>query len=118
MKKVRDLIGRELDRWAAKSNETPWRKPTHGTCCTCQQCGWPNDGECKCDFSTDWSQGGPLLERFGIEVERWADEVFPPFMARIPNNVEEDIHQSGETYLIAGMRCLVASRYGDEVEES
>ncbi len=26
-----------------------FRKPTHGTCCTCQKCGWANDGICACE---------------------------------------------------------------------
>lgn len=25
------------------------RKPTHGECCTCQECGFANDYECKCE---------------------------------------------------------------------
>ncbi len=25
------------------------RKPTHGTCCTCQECGYPNDVDCECE---------------------------------------------------------------------
>jgi len=31
-----------------KPRET--RKPTHGNCCTCQECGWPHD-ECVCEHN-------------------------------------------------------------------
>jgi len=40
-----------LDNWIIKQDHIiPPRKPTHGTCCTCQKCGYSNtDGdECYC----------------------------------------------------------------------
>lgn len=44
--------GPALDARVAEALGTPWMKPTHGTCCTCQDCGWPHD-QCKCGYSTD-----------------------------------------------------------------
>jgi len=68
--------------------------------------------------STDWSQGGPIIERELIEttpdlsdrVVIWFAEIWPdiskPCTAR----------GNGPTPLIAAMRCYVASKLGDEVE--
>ena len=62
--------------------------------------------------STDWSQGGPIIEREGIRLHRsvvsgrwWADPESDPLRP-----------VAGPTPLIAAMRCFVASRLGDEVE--
>jgi len=40
-----------------------WRRPTHGTCCTCQTCGWPNDWECKCGYSSDIEKAWEIVEK-------------------------------------------------------
>lgn len=44
------------DFWLAKFSELEREvegmkktmKVTHGTCCTCQNCGYPNDNDCEC----------------------------------------------------------------------
>ena len=60
-------------------------------------------------YSTDWAQGGPLIEREGVglaydEEQWWARvEVFNGWW-------------SGDTPLIAAMRCYVVSKLGDAVE--
>ena len=59
--------------------------------------------------STDWAQGGPIIERERITV--WNNEVW---WHAAYNDGTDDIY--GQTPLIAAMRCLVASRLGDEVE--
>ena len=72
-------------------------------------------------FSTDWAQGGPIIEREGVTVSRTdkkSDE--GPWVAyRIEHLFEDEYeheYQHGPTPLIAAMRCYVASRLGDEVE--
>jgi hypothetical protein len=63
------------------------------------------------NYSTNWAQGGPIIEREGIRLHRshtgdwWAGP-------------ESDPHRpvSGPTPLIAAMRCYVASKLGDEVD--
>jgi hypothetical protein len=71
--------------------------------------------------STDWAQGGPIIEREGITVSRTdkkSDE--GPWVAyRIEHLFEDEYeheYQHGPTPLIAAMRCYVASKLGDEVE--
>jgi len=70
--------------------------------------------------STDWSQGGPIIEREKIII-------LPPlpnmigWYACIDEQFESiyqdcDSEQSGETPLIAAMRVFVASKIGDVVE--
>jgi hypothetical protein len=62
--------------------------------------------------STDWSQGGPIIEREHIstsyvywgEWEAWDDKTMPPPKYR------------GPTPLIAAMRCYVASKLGDNID--
>ena len=65
--------------------------------------------------STNWSQGGPIIEREALTVKM-----------RHPNprlwvsyngwNHDPGFSASGPTALIAAMRCYVASKLGDEVE--
>lgn len=48
-----------LDEQVARLLGTPWTKPHHGPCCTCQTCGWEYD-ECQCRYSKDVEKT-PLL---------------------------------------------------------
>lgn len=65
--------------------------------------------------STNWSQGGPLIERFRVDVmtERAGmvaayscDEEYKPITG----------DRYGETVLIAACRAIVAAKLGDEVD--
>jgi len=55
--------------------------------------------------STDWSQGGPIIEREGLTLDQWDD--YPRWRSG---------NSYGTTPLIAAMRCYVASKLGDEIE--
>ena len=59
--------------------------------------------------STDWAQGGPIIERERIELRGDGDG---GWIAHDNLNPE----QKGPTPLIAAMRCYVASKLGEEVE--
>jgi hypothetical protein len=59
--------------------------------------------------STDWSQGGPIIEREGIAM--WPDEE-GGFLASADEGKGKDYH--GPTPLIAAMRAYVASKLGDD----
>jgi hypothetical protein len=62
--------------------------------------------------STDWSQGGAIIEREGISV--WVfDDV--TWKAEVPL-VGVDCVYEGSTPLVAAMRCYVVSKLGDEVD--
>jgi len=60
--------------------------------------------------STDWAQGGPIIEREGIELFRNNEKSYW-FTSRARNQIG-----TGPTPLVAAMRCYVASKLGDEIE--
>lgn len=68
--------------------------------------------------STDWAQGGPIIDRECIGVtpitvtvgdDRGKHKWFA-------NHEDKADFQDGSTPLIAAMRCFVASKLGDEVD--
>ena len=61
-------------------------------------------------FSTDWAQGGPIIEREKIALSY--DTGRFGWVASFYDG--DDVF--GGTPLIAAMRCYVASKLGDEVE--
>lgn len=73
-------------------------------------------------YSTDWSQGGPIIEREGIELHgstqdtgsRWAQ--FYKMRLTFDGKAKHYHREEGRTSLIAAMRCFVASKLGDEVD--
>ena len=90
-------------------------------------------------YTTDWAQGGPIIEREGITLvcaqgeysyekqkygtywvaekgRQCANEVYGPQGDDWGMCFQIEDHLSGETPLIAAMRCYVASKLGDEVE--
>jgi len=74
--------------------------------------------------STEWSQGGPIIEREGIELlcNRTAIEAarfkdaHADWQAFYRTNRTTEGRKHGHTPLIAAMRCYVASKLGDQVE--
>jgi hypothetical protein len=63
--------------------------------------------------STDWGEGGPIIERERIDVmwcgDRWCAYAMTP-------DKQTQLQDEGPTPLIAAMRCYVASKLGDEVD--
>jgi hypothetical protein len=113
--KVSELTGAKLDYWVGKANDIADLNIVNGRCF---------HGNCNKEWvklyspSTDWSQGGPIIERekimlnpidpgvwgAGVEVERLAGESFM-------------VYENGSTPLEAAMRCYVASKFGEEVPD-
>jgi hypothetical protein len=89
-------------------------------------------------YSTNWAQGGPIIEREGISTFLCAGDLGEPRSYWVATSEqqswdwgygpyhEQDEEKSmqlykrgahvGPTPLIAAMRCYVASKLGDEVE--
>lgn len=66
-----------------------------------------------CRYSTDWSQGGPIIERLiAARCKLYLDNNDWPVCFDQGTNKG----YCGPTTLIAAMRCYVASKMGDEVE--
>jgi hypothetical protein len=91
--KTNELHGAALD-WAVAQCEGAWVR--HGF-----------DDNCP-EYSTEWSQGGPIIEREKIALYLNGDDEW----------TGEDgwKRAKGPTPLIAAMRCYVAMKMGDEVE--
>lgn len=105
--KTSDLIGKPLD-WAVAKCE--------GFELTCSKSGIYFAGSDEiCSYSTDWSQGGPIIEREKISVECKHDGWW---VASYQYNYSDDKEylSIAHTPLIAAMRCFCASRLGDEVD--
>lgn len=105
--KVAELSGAALD-WAVAKCEGYVAGPSGSY--------WINEDECV-DFrpSTDWSQGGPIIEQEGISLyldtnNLWQANIFDDNPAVFFGSGVE-----GSTPLIAAMRCYVASKLGEEV---
>lgn len=100
-RKTSELTGAALD-WAVAKCENP-AAPTEDLIY-----------HVKCDkplaYSTDWAQGGPIIDHEGIGFYRanmskwWAHPYGGEYNAE------------GPTALIAAMRCYVASKLGEEVD--
>ncbi len=63
--------------------------------------------------STDWSQGGPIIEREAITISEGSPVVGLEWMACDKSSTHI---QHGPSYLIAAMRCYAASKLGDAIE--
>lgn len=106
--KVSEATDTVLDYLVAKAEGHNWRNAP-----VCAQYA-PANTTCWMPWSssTDWSQGGPIIEREKIAVT-W-DTLFLCWRSQDKRNAA--LAFLGPTPLIAAMRCFVASRLGDEVE--
>jgi hypothetical protein len=67
------------------------------------------------NYSTDWAQGGPIIERGEIFLAKsilggWTGSIY------VKAKDYNCIMHAAPTPLIAAMRCYVASKLGDEIE--
>jgi hypothetical protein len=71
--------------------------------------------DCWIEYSTNWKQGGPIIERenicIGIDGDDggWEWEAETAWLSK-------STKRFGSTPLIAAMRCYVTSKLGDEVD--
>jgi len=63
--------------------------------------------------STDWAQGGPLIQMYEIDLKSVEEGVWQA--SNIFNDMEWH-HFLGYSPLVAAMRCFVSSKLGDTVE--
>jgi len=111
MKRVAELEGAELDYWVAKADGNG------NALCFKQNDSWyaSLDGV-PVHYSSDWTSAGQIIERERIALDpitrnrnhtsEWQAQVWVPFAV-----------QTGPTPLIAAMRALVASKFGETVDE-
>jgi hypothetical protein len=105
--KTSELEGVRLDEWVARArgleivagqDGSPHYHPGH------------NLPPRKWSPSRYWSQGGPLLEEYRIDLN-WDTEGTQEWAA----SCEPDILAHGKTVLEAAMRAVVMARFGDEL---
>lgn len=126
LRKTSELSGAALD-WAVAKCEgyTSWCRDTEKLLPPRKEYGWVD--LCDLRYSTDWTQGGPIIEREHIELTWWGPQSDPSRRWKANRATEKqlyyrDFYESDEggyrspTALIAAMRCFVASRLGDEVD--
>ena len=66
--------------------------------------------------STNWSQGGPIIERIkGFLFKHWLESNREGQCQAEIHNYDGDWIAFGQTPLIAAMRCYVASKLGDDI---
>lgn len=129
---VKDLIGAELDFYVGKAiglNPSicsqgcvlPYvrgsERPVSGIQVikldqsTMRKIGWHFDP------SDSWSIAGPLIHEYGLSILQITDELWESEYSYTTDDATVDFKAIyGETPLIAAMRALVASVFGDEVE--
>ena len=109
--KTSELTGAALD-WAVAEIENP--KPEHYR--DYEGLEW----EREYSPSTDWAQGGPIIERELISVSREFSSFTNAleWAAWTPAPIRDDAEAFGygPTPLIAAMRCYVASKLGDTID--
>jgi hypothetical protein len=72
--------------------------------------------------STNWAQGGSIIERERLELFYLEEDEYgkplpePVWFCELAKLYARNVHASGDTPLIAAMRCYVASKLGDEVD--
>lgn len=108
--KVSELTGAMLDYWVARAEGyAVIPAPTDPQGC------WVDDGGTPFPFapSTDWRQGGPIIDCERYTLASPHDDV--PEQRMWQAWCRRTGGHWGPTPLVAAMRAFVASKYGDEV---
>ena len=102
--KTSELTGAALDWAVAKCEGVNYEIVDGGLDCDCP------------DYSTDWAQGGPIIEREAVHLFQQGST--SEWTASLPRDTKVGwrILRYGPTPLIAAMRCYVASKLGDAVD--
>jgi hypothetical protein len=128
MKKVSELEGAELDYWAGKAFGLSDRELVIGNKPgtidekyvvvygvnvegVANHLGPKGHGAQTWSPSTNWAQGGPIIEEYHILIGY--DYINKKWSA---HTCKAEAY--GDTALIANMRCFVASKLGNEVDSS
>jgi hypothetical protein len=130
--KVAELTCAELDYWVAKAEGMPLVSELSeigmAAAGMAPPCIFLKDGvygiasadkSGKWEPSTNWSQGGPVIEREGVDLEHHKESVLGKEETWWEAYYRADVCQcfTADTPLIAAMRAYVASKFGDEVED-
>jgi hypothetical protein len=121
--KTSELTGAALD-WAVAKCEGP----NSAAACYYDEAGLPmrldEAQHMEWQPSTNWAQGGPIIEREGIDVHRvnaemWSAKLWVNNSGMTKNPAQwfkHNIQTDGPTPLIAAMRCYCCAKLGDEID--
>lgn len=128
---TKDLTGVALD-WAVAKSVGAYKglvKPYKNSDTEESALIFPNAGHCEWmqgeyHPSTDWAQGGPLIDQYKIDLywhhEYQLDDETRPMWEACCENAQvvfaDDYDPIGETALIAACRAIVAAELGDSVD--
>jgi len=115
--KVSDLQGAALDWAVAKCEGRELHRSKSGRWMTANYGGFnPRHGAPWYEPSTDWAQGGPIIEREGINLDNYAKSPQWSAWTPAPERKSGEAQAYGPTPLIAAMRCYVASKLSNDIE--
>lgn len=123
MTHVKDLAGAVLALWVARALGYESSSSVPECLCGTWYAGESDGGINEWAPHEDWAQSGPLIDRHHIETApTYADDgiCVKGWVAMMFNNTANPhppIVEHGRTALIAAMRALVASVYGDTVPD-
>ena len=115
--KTSELTGAALDWAVAKAQgRTPtFNMNSHGRVWHGWWLATGGEYERMPNYSNDWAQAGPILERERISIHQWTDmPIIHAYMPICPMTAH--LGGAGPTPLVAAMRCYVAIKLGREVE--
>jgi hypothetical protein len=101
-KHIAELTGAALDWVIAKSENPEWTNEDAIVNVTSFD---ERDGTL-CNYSTDWAQGGPIIEREAITIEKATSSLW------VARNKDSGLHVFGQTPLIAAMRLNGIAYFG------
>jgi hypothetical protein len=115
--KVSELQDAMLDYWAGEADKAI------GLALNEDFCYYRKDENSRIEIyspSTDWSQGGPIIERERISLHGYSDsyEASSRLIPAKNAHMAPCYRMKGTTALQAAMRCFVASKFGDTVDDS
>jgi hypothetical protein len=112
--KTSELQGAALD-WAVAKCEGMQVIVLSGVCFDAELLDFGVDSEPRLAYTTDWAQGGPIIEREEIQLTKASRTLWRAEIDLDEGDAMVET-QYGATPLIAAMRCYVASKLGDEID--
>jgi hypothetical protein len=112
--RISNLSGKELDLEVAKCEGFTEYNPTTGKMLPPRK-EYGLVELSAYNYSTDWAQAGPIIERERIDINFFAKP-----LAELNHDcyaTKTPCHANGPTPLVAAMRCYLISKLGDEVED-
>lgn len=107
--KVSELEGAALDYAVAKAEgDEHWTSDRNPDWFAWRMRNWKP--------STDWSQGGPLIDEYRPDIQGVRSGGFVAYLNNYMDDLDPLVTGQGDTYLIAACRAIVAAKLGDTVK--